>query len=721
MTNKKTTRALLMAVVALILCASMLVGATFAWFTESVSSVNNIIKPGNLDMEVEYSSTMEDGSWKVFGEQSNVFDQNALWEPGYTEVVYLKVKNVGSLALKYWLDVEVASETPSTNVAGEEFYLSTFIKYGIVVLNSPEAFKDREAAHAAVVADAKWMYEPSVTAMADYAPLAAGTDAYVALVAYMPQTVGNDANHKTGVKAPTINLGITLRATQDTVEFDSFDQKYDELADKLDVIFTHGGSMTLPGFDSKTDPLTVKPGVNVSLDIDGGTLSSVADANTFVTNYGSLLLNGADKDGNKGTLAFNGMGLETVGDATVNDVVIDAGNAANYAAAAVAEDAELVLNNVDIPSAGGAIAAANGGKVIFNGGSVSVNTTSTSGRYLFYAEGAGSEIVINEGNFNIPTGQNMKRAYVYAGAGTKVTINGGTFGKASTRSGYTDGILGTGTVEIKGGTFGFNPTKWVADGYKAEKVGANWIVVSEDVAAVVSDAASLQAALDAAVDGDVIYVAGTINGDVTATQKADVKVTIEGNGNTFAGVLTVDGKSATYLTAGLTVKNFVFKADSISADACIRLGNGTNATRYTCNVTVSGCTFDVPGAVGVKSYTGGDKNLIITACKATAAAHSLAQLKGIDGVLVEKCEVNSVRGVNLNNSDNVTITGSVFDVEKYAVRFGESNNSVVENYEIINCTMTSANVDGDAVIVLRAGATNANLTLTNTPSTAVSR
>ena len=208
MTNKKTTRALLLAVVALILCASMLVGATFAWFTESVSSVNNIIKPGNLDMEVEYSSTMEDGSWKVFGEQSNVFDQNALWEPGYTEVVYLKVKNVGSLALKYWLDVEVASETPSTNVAGEEFYLSTFIKYGIVVLNGPEAFKDREAAHAAVVADAKWMYEPSVTAMADYAPLAAGTDAYVALVAYMPQTVGNDANHKTGVKAPTINLGI---------------------------------------------------------------------------------------------------------------------------------------------------------------------------------------------------------------------------------------------------------------------------------------------------------------------------------------------------------------------------------------------------------------------------------------------------------------------------------------------------------------------------------
>lgn len=112
MTNKKTTRALLLAVVALILCASMLVGATFAWFTESVSSVNNIIKPGNLDVEVEYSTDLKD--WKAFGEQSNVFDQNALWEPGYTEVVYFRVKNEGSLALKYWLDVEVADEATDT-------------------------------------------------------------------------------------------------------------------------------------------------------------------------------------------------------------------------------------------------------------------------------------------------------------------------------------------------------------------------------------------------------------------------------------------------------------------------------------------------------------------------------------------------------------------------------------------------------------------------------
>lgn len=233
---------------------------------------------------------------------------------------------------------------------------------------------------------------------------------------------------------------------------------------------------------------------------------------------------------------------------------------------------------------------------------------------------------------------------------------------------------------------------------------------------LVSTDAELQAALDSAVDGDTIVFADDITGDVTATQKPDVAITIDGNGYTMAGVLTVDGKSGTYLTAGLTVKNLTFKADSISADACIRLGNGDNATRYTCNVTVDGCTFDVPGAVGVKSYTGGDKNLVITGCTATSNAHSLCQLKGIDGVLVEKCNVNSKNGLNFNNSDNVKVVGCKVNVLGYAVRFGESSGGTgaAETYLIDSCVLTSANDDGDATIILRGTADNSTLTIVNT-------
>ena len=136
----------------------------------------------------------------------------------------------------------------------------------------------------------------------------------------------------------------------------------------------------------------------------------------------------------------------------------------------------------------------------------------------------------------------------------------------------------------------------------------------------------------------------------------------------------------------VTINNVNFNAEAISADACIRLGDGTNATRYTCNVTVEGCTFDVPGAVAVKSYTGGDKNLTISKCTATAKAHSMLQAKGIDGILVEEANVYSKNGLNFNNSNNVVVNNSNVDVKGYAVRFGEGSAATggAETYTITN-------------------------------------
>lgn len=242
------------------------------------------------------------------------------------------------------------------------------------------------------------------------------------------------------------------------------------------------------------------------------------------------------------------------------------------------------------------------------------------------------------------------------------------------------------------------------------------LVIDKKTYQVVGDQATLQDALSQ-TDGRVVEFGADITGDITVTQAADVVVNVDGCGFDLAGVLTVDGKSATYTTAGLNINNVNFKADSISADACIRLGDGTNDTRYTCNVTVSGCTFDVSGAVGVKSYTGGDKNLTITGCTATIRAHSLVQAKGIDGVLVEKCNVYSKNGMNFNNSDNVTVKGCNVDVKGYAVRFGESSGGVgaVETYTITGCTLKSAcEASDDAVIILRGTADYATLTIEST-------
>ena len=221
----------------------------------------------------------------------------------------------------------------------------------------------------------------------------------------------------------------------------------------------------------------------------------------------------------------------------------------------------------------------------------------------------------------------------------------------------------------------------------------------------------------AAADADMtIVLLNDIYGDVTVAQKEGVKIVIDGNDKNYDGMITVDGKSATYTTAGLTVKNLTFNASSISGDACIRLGDGTDATRYTCNVAVEGCTFAVPGAVGVKSYTGGDKNLKLSGCTATAAAHSLLQVAGVDEVLVEGCTINSKNGMNFNNSVKVTINECNADVKGYAARFGAGSaaDTAVETYAITNSTLKSACEDGDAVIILRGTAANSTLTLTNT-------
>lgn len=67
MTNpKQTKRALLMSLLSLLLCCAMLIGSTFAWFTDSVTSGNNKIIAGNLDIELGYATAFkEDGSVKT--------------------------------------------------------------------------------------------------------------------------------------------------------------------------------------------------------------------------------------------------------------------------------------------------------------------------------------------------------------------------------------------------------------------------------------------------------------------------------------------------------------------------------------------------------------------------------------------------------------------------------------------------------------------------------
>ena len=224
MQKNTTKKAFLLSLASMLLCLSMLVGSTFAWFTDTVTSGVNKIVAGNLDIEVEY--TKDNGAtWANLEGSSDLF-QGALWEPGHTEYVTLKIHNAGTLELNYKALVTPVSENGGINVNGQPFKLSNYLVFGTTTpTTTAPASYTRETARAAV---GTTMGLTDVNDMTKTGVLAAGETVYITLVVYMPESVGNDANYKPGTAAPTIELGIKVIATQKTAESDSFGDDYDE-------------------------------------------------------------------------------------------------------------------------------------------------------------------------------------------------------------------------------------------------------------------------------------------------------------------------------------------------------------------------------------------------------------------------------------------------------------------------------------------------------------
>ena len=225
MKNKSTKHALLASILSIVMCFAMLIGSTFAWFTDEVKSGMNKIVAGNLDVELEYAVLNEDGSikeWKSV-EGVSLFDENAHWEPGHTEVVYLRVSNVGSLALKYQFGINVTDKVIGKTADDKDIDLSNFIEFGVV--ETEAIFADRATARAAVKGNTALISEGYSSAEGHLTK--GSTSNMLALVVYMPETVDNAANYGAGKTAPEINFGIKLVATQDAVEKDSFDENYD--------------------------------------------------------------------------------------------------------------------------------------------------------------------------------------------------------------------------------------------------------------------------------------------------------------------------------------------------------------------------------------------------------------------------------------------------------------------------------------------------------------
>ena len=224
MTQTKTKKALLMSVLSMVLCVAMLVGMTFAWFTDTASTGVNKIQAGNLDVKLMYSTDMQ--TWKEATDQTKLFDDNALWEPGHTQVVYLKVVNNGNLALKY--EAGFSKDYTSNrgkNVNGDWYRVDNYLKIGTAT--PTVKYASREDVWSAIAATEKTLAK-DVMLTDGWIRLEAGKESKPFAVAiYMPTSVGNEANASRLRPSSVSGLGIEVRATQATVESDSFGTTYD--------------------------------------------------------------------------------------------------------------------------------------------------------------------------------------------------------------------------------------------------------------------------------------------------------------------------------------------------------------------------------------------------------------------------------------------------------------------------------------------------------------
>ncbi len=335
MKKNATAKAFVMSLLALMMCLSMLVGTTFAWFTDSVTSGVNKIVAGNLDVELYHNATgaaTVDAGNKV-NTDTELF-QIDLWEPGAVVYENFKIVNAGSLALKYDFG----------------FNLAAVVKNYVVEKNGEELTATgrslADALYIKIVSGTVTAPRPAYTAedgmklsdflnganpYIDSGTLEAGTDKDVSVVVYWPQSgednlfnlkngwyasaAENSTEKDTANPALYIQLPISLYATQTPHEQDSFGPDYDSNAVNP---------------DARVEELTGQGYVAVSSAEDFA--SAVAAGKNIVLN-GDITLNGTNRlpenavvDGNGYAITINTISDISGKNITVKNATFKSGN-----------------------------------------------------------------------------------------------------------------------------------------------------------------------------------------------------------------------------------------------------------------------------------------------------------------------------------------------------------------------------------------------------------
>lgn len=211
MTNGKSTKkALLSSVVALLLCFAMLLGTTFAWFTDSASSAVNRIYAGVLDVEVYRGLTINADKIES---TTKLFDGVSKWEPGKFTYENLTIANVGDLAFNYQLAVNFMNAT--TNATGGT--LADVLKVRVVEggVTNPDALLNDVGnwePMKSFILSSKLV--PANDVSTTSLTLDSATKTYGIVIYWQPGANDNNYNMANSGNRLSIDLGINLVATQ---------------------------------------------------------------------------------------------------------------------------------------------------------------------------------------------------------------------------------------------------------------------------------------------------------------------------------------------------------------------------------------------------------------------------------------------------------------------------------------------------------------------------
>ncbi len=382
--SAKTKKALRGSLFALFLCIVLLIGTTFAWFTDTASTGVNKIQAGNLDVGLQMQDNEDnwvsaEGETLTFKAKDGRAAEEILWEPGCTyELPKLRVVNSGNLALKYKIKI--------TGIQGSE-KLNEVIDWTMngVDINTEQHLKAGEESAA------------------------------MTLQGHMQESAGNEYQ---GLSIDGIS--ITVYATQDTVENDSFNNQYDAnatSADELKAALKNGGD------------------INISKNIYTDNTDSI-DARMIISKPTTLNLD-------KKIISPDNMG----------------NNQTNFTALIVSADTTINASDeggIDTGTNGGyGINVKNGAKLTINGG---------------YYYGGGTAVQVQSGTAIINGGTFACEPYSDPTYGYNFLMN-------CIDSAYKDG---TAKIIIKGGTFiNFNPADCKAEGAGTNFVAEGYKVVSE--------------------------------------------------------------------------------------------------------------------------------------------------------------------------------------------------------------------------------------------------